>query len=113
MPHALLILRLTVRICASIFYALFIGPWVALSAGMSLVNRVDRYTRMLTALRSTASSQGRCPRGCRSELRGVWECRACGSLFAGFAFQACPVCSSTCGHIACEHCGLAIRNPFV
>jgi hypothetical protein len=43
----------------------------------------------------------------------VFECRGCGGLFAGWVFGPCPICGAHCGYTTCEHCGMAIRNPFV
>lgn len=107
--HARTILRFLLRV---LWWGLVL-PWLALALLRAGVREVESIMRGLLALRVAFAHELRCPRGHRSELRGVFECRGCGGLFAGWAFQACPTCGSACGHIACEHCGLAIRNPLI
>lgn len=90
-------------------------PWIALALLHIVLRRAEATFCLPLAYRTLFDHHGCCPRGHRTELRGVWECRGCGGLFAGIAFQACPVCGSGCGHIPCDEpgCGLAIRNPMV
>ena len=106
--HVRLVLRITFRL---LWWTLVL-PWLALALFRAGGRRLEGQVRGLLALRVAFDRHARCPRGHRSELRGLWECRGCGGLFPGSAFQACPVCGSACGHIACERCGLAIRNPL-
>lgn len=106
--------RLAVRIAVRVLWWALVLPWLAFAVLRAGARKAEANVRGLLALRVAFDRHARCARGHRSDLRGVWECRGCGGLFAGWAFQACPTCGSTCGHVACvrEGCGLAIRNPL-
>ncbi len=101
------------RVIAALALIWLLSPWVCLSAVAALVHLGWRTARAALSLRFVFASTLRCPAGHASELKGVFECRTCGSLFAGWAFQPCPVCRESCGYVPCEHCGLAVRNPFL
>src|SRR5277367_989966 len=106
MPDAKMILRLTLRVLAKLGYVFLIAPWAIASLLAAGFRRVDAAARVAGALPRVTASYVLCPRGHRSATLGMWECRGCGGLFAGWAFQACPICSAPgAGHIACEHCG--------
>jgi|GEM_PF-3016821 len=92
--------------------AAFVAPWV-LAAVLATAARVVRTARRAYgAGRAVVVDTVRCPRGHQSELHGVFECR-CGALFAGWAFQNCPICAESCGYVACERCGMSVRNPVI
>ena len=102
-----------IRVFFALVWAWLVAPWVALAVAGGVVHFVWRAMRAASSLRYALSETLRCPAGHTSELQGVFECRSCGSLFAGWAFQACPTCGESCGYVSCEHCGLAVRNPFL
>ncbi len=109
-PTALI--RLTLRLLLTVVTTVLIAPWIAgalLAAGARVVRHALRAYR---AGGAAFTDFVHCPRGHRSELHGVFECR-CGALFAGWAFERCPVCNESCGWTGCEHCGLAVRNPVL
>lgn len=89
-----------------------IVPWVVIGVLQAAFIRARRLAWILRAVPRAAGDALPCPRGHASELLGVFECRGCGGLYAGHAFQRCPICGSSAGHIMCEHCGLTIRNPM-
>jgi hypothetical protein len=113
MPDAKMLMQLILRALAKVGYTMLVGPWVLASLARAACQRLDSMIRLAAALPHAMRPDIRCPRGHRSETRGVFECRGCGGLFAGWVFQACPICGSSCGHISCEHCGLSIPNPFL
>lgn len=113
MPDAMNLMKLILRVLMKLAYTLLIAPWVLCSLIGAGFRRVDSAVRVAHALPYVTATHIACPRGHRSSLRGIFECRGCGSLFAGWVFQACPVCRSSCGHTTCEHCGLSIRNPLI
>lgn len=89
-----------------------LAPWVALAALGVVLRTTIGAAQGFHAGRAAAVSNLPCPRGHRSELHGIFECR-CGALFAGWAFENCPICHEGCGYVTCEHCGLAVKNPIV
>ncbi len=93
--------------------AAFIAPWVVLSIVLAAARRFEGAVLGLVALKRVLRGDIRCPQAHRTELRGVFECRSCGGLFAGWAFQRCPICGTSCGHVPCERCGMAVRNPLI
>lgn len=101
------------RACSKILLAVLVAPWLVGAVVWRLARALAHVARSALLLRYLAVTHVRCPRGHQSALHGVFECRSCGALFAGWAFQQCPVCQTTCGHIACEHCGLSVRNPLL
>ena len=107
------VLRGLLRVGWTLAWLLLVTPWIAGALIAEGLKRLRRIVRVLAALRFATSRTMRCPLGHDSQMLGVFECRTCGSLFAGWAFQACPICRSSCGWVNCEHCGFAIRNPFV
>lgn len=107
------LLRTALRVTWLILWISLIAPWVVLSAIRNTVDRLRRLVWLIRAVPRAASDTLPCPRGHASGLLGVFECRGCGGLYAGHAFQRCPICGSNAGHIMCEHCGLTIQNPMV
>lgn len=101
-------LRLSVRLA----WAMLVAPWVIGALAIAGVRYVRRIAWLVTAVPRAAKDSLPCPRGHASELLGVFECRGCGGLYAGHAFQRCPICGSSAGHVMCEHCGLTVRNPM-
>ena len=91
---------------------LLVLPWVLAAVFVAMRDAISNARRAFRAGQAAFVDTVRCPRGHRSELHGVFECR-CGALFAGWAFEQCPVCAESCGWITCEHCGLAVRNPII
>lgn len=106
-------LRSVFRFLLFAAWVALITPWVVASVVRAGVQRLARALHVILAVPRAASDVLPCPRGHASELLGVFECRGCGGLFAGHAFQRCPICRSTAGHVMCEHCGLTIRNPMM
>ncbi|MFI5297842.1 MAG: hypothetical protein ACHREM_07050 [Polyangiales bacterium] len=98
----------------AIWWALVL-PWLALAVLRALVRKFEAFAHLIASLHFVFTEQVQCPRGHQAELHGVFECRTCGGLFAGWAFQICPICQGACGHVSCAHenCGLSIRNPLV
>lgn len=88
-------------------------PWIAVAlVGAACASAVGLARRAL-GLKRALTDDVRCRRRHRVELRGEWECRGCGGLFAGWAFQRCPICGTECGHVPCDRCGLGVQNPLV
>ncbi len=79
--------------------------WLGAS-GLWRVGRLVRERRQLVAETLT------CPRRHEVPAYSLWTCSSCGSLFEGYAFQPCPVCSRRASVVACDECGLAIRDPL-
>jgi hypothetical protein len=104
--------RIVFRMLTAMAVAVCVGPWVFGAVVGSALRTVRAARRAYRAGRVALVDTARCPRGHRSELHGLFECR-CGALFAGWAFEECPVCAESCGYIACEQCGLSVRNPFI
>jgi hypothetical protein len=92
---------------------LLVAPWIVLELVLRAVGAVRGVARGMVRLPLARATHARCPRGHASNLQGVFECRGCGALYAGYAFGPCPVCSSSAGYVNCEHCGFPIRNPFL
>ena len=103
------ILRLSLRVAT----VALIAPWVIFALLRRYWRACSNLAGFLLGLRATFASHLRCPRGHLSSLHGVWECRTCGALFAGWAFQYCRVCGQSCGYVTCEHCGLAVKSPLM
>ncbi len=101
-----------VRVLLRLAFWILVAPWVALALLRAIGRRFDDLMRAVLAMRHALAAELRCPAGHASNLHGVFECRSCGALFAGWAFQGCPVCGQSCGYLPCEHCGLGVRNPF-
>jgi len=108
-------IRSIARVLLGLTWLALVVPWVAFALGRAATRHVVSQGRALLALRYALATHVVCPRGHRTETRGVFECATCHGLFAGWAFGPCLVCWAGCGHIACDHrgCGLAIRNPTV
>lgn len=113
MPSWLPFARRTAKVALQVTLVALVEPWVLFALVRALAGRLDRLVHGLLALRFAFADRLRCPRGHLSELRGIFECRGCGGLFAGWAFEECPVCGASCGHVACERCGMAVRNPLL
>ena len=62
----------------------------------------------LNSFRETA----RCPRGHRTPVYGVYECR-CRAVVEGWVFSKCRVCRQSAGWTPCLRCGLPVRNPLL
>jgi hypothetical protein len=105
-------LRVAWRITALSLFAALVGPWILFATIRLVVRTVYAGIQGFRAGKAAAVTHLPCPRGHRSELHGIFECR-CGALFAGWAFESCPVCHEGCGYVTCEHCGLAVKNPIV
>ncbi len=101
------------RALRPVVVAALVAPYVALAIILHAVRKGRAARRLLALARLVKSSHLLCPRGHWSALHGVWECRGCGGLFVGYAFGWCPTCGSSGGYVECEHCGLAVRNPFL
>lgn len=82
---------------------------VTVALGTPLLCKLLRRT---WGLRIFLSQISVCPRGHRTPIFGVYECR-CKAIIEGFVFQSCPVCGSSAGWTPCRKCGLPIRNPFL
>jgi hypothetical protein len=104
--------RTVARITLALLAATLIAPWIVFSFVAAGVRVVYSTVRGYRAARAALIQHALCPRGHRSDLLGVFECR-CGALFAGWAFERCPVCYESCGYVSCEHCGLSVRNPVL
>lgn len=52
--------------------------------------------------------------GCGSavSLVGRYQCGRCNCVFDGYAFRACPVCTSIPPYVPCTRCGVSLRNPM-
>lgn len=105
--------RDVLRLLRPVLVACLIAPYVALALVFHVARKWRGSMRLIPLARLATASHLRCPRGHASALHGIWECRGCGGLFAGYAFGRCAVCGAGAGHVACEHCGLAVRNPFL
>ena len=99
----------TIRIA----WALLVAPWFLGALAYGLGRNSRELVATLTRFRYAFPQSLRCPNGHESSLYGMFECRGCGGLFAGWAFDRCPICGDSCGYVACEHCGLAVTNPFL
>lgn len=106
-------LHAVLRLVKTVAFVVLVAPWVVLALARAAFVKVDKFVRMLLSVRNALDDHAICQAGHRSGLHGVFECRGCGALFAGYAFAECPVCRESCGFIQCEHCGLAIRNPLL
>ncbi len=91
------ILQIALRAIPVTLRWLLMAPWLLVGAA-----------RLLPRLPPPLLRRTRCPRGHEVRLHGVWQC-ACGALFAGHAFQDCPVCGQAAGWTSCD-CGLAVRR---
>jgi hypothetical protein len=105
-------IKLAFRMAVSVLGALLVAPWILLAVVSMACRQVRAARRAYRAGRVALADNARCPRGHLSELHGVFECR-CGALFAGWAFEECPVCSESCGYVPCVRCGLSVRNPLI
>lgn len=105
-------LRILTRLVLAFMGAALVAPWVLVAVLAAACRVVYRARRAYRAGRVALADTATCPRGHRSDLHGVFDCR-CGALFAGWAFEACPVCGESCGFVPCERCGLSIRNPLI
>lgn len=94
-----------------LFLAL-VMPWIVLAALRLALRVAGAAVQGFRAGKAAAVSELVCPRGHRSQLHGIFECR-CGALFAGWAFESCPICHEGCGYVTCEACGLAVKNPII
>jgi hypothetical protein len=104
--------RTVARLAWSLGVLCLVAPWIAVAIVAAAARIVRAGVQAFRAARAALADSARCPRGHRSDLHGVFECR-CGALFAGWAFEKCPVCNESCGYVSCEHCGLAVRNPVL
>ena len=107
------LIRTVLRVLRITVLVVFVAPWVVLGLLGAMLNRIGALVTDFRILRLALESHLPCPHGHRSALHGVFECRGCGGLFAGWVFGSCPICGAHCGYTTCEHCGMAIRNPFV
>lgn len=107
------ILTVVAVVALRAFVIALIAPWICGALIRRGVRAFRAAARFALALRLVRARELSCPQGHRSLLLGVFECRTCGALFAGWVFGACPTCGESCGYVSCEHCGLAVRNPFV
>jgi len=107
------IFRLLVRVARAAVLVLLLAPWVTLVLTWHASRQLVAGLRSLRKVRLVLTTKLTCPQGHASVLLGMFECRSCGALFAGHAFQHCPVCGTSCGYVPCEHCGMAVRNPFL
>lgn len=105
--------RVVLRFVRPLLWLFFVTPWILLGLIRHVVLRFRESKRQFRLLRLATATHLICPFGHRSALNGVFECRTCGVLFAGFAFQRCPNCSTSCGYTTCEHCGMSLRNPWL
>lgn len=80
-------------------------PFMALWGGYRLGRRISQ-------LRAALDDELHCPDGHGNRAYGTWVCQHCRAQFRGWAFAGCPVCQLSCGYVACETCGLSIRNPM-
>ena len=112
---AILLRSLRLLICALMWasYAALLAPWITLAICVWTARKAVALRRTFTSLRFAFVRELRCPAGHRTSLVGIYECRGCGGLFAGYAFDRCPTCGESCGYVPCEHCGLAVRNPLI
>lgn len=111
-PDLRLLVRVVLRWTIFVLEWLLVAPWLAGAFIVAALDAIANARRAFRAGQAAFADTVRCPRGHRSELHGIFECR-CGALFAGWAFERCPVCAESCGWIGCEHCGLAVRNPVI
>lgn len=112
-PIFVRVLKVAIRMTIWTAYIALLAPWVTLAIVVHTARKMIALRRMLAVLRFTFARDLPCPAGHWNSLHGVYECRGCGSLFAGYAFDHCPTCGESCGHIPCERCGLAVRNPLL
>ncbi len=106
--------KLTFRLIGTTLWVALVAPWVTLAILRICILNSGLVLRVLRQLRPVFATHLHCPSHHRSALHGVFECRACGSLFGGWAFQRCPICGDvSVGYVACEHCGMAVKNPFL
>ena len=94
-------------------YGALLAPWVALALAAWATRKMRALIRACLAVRYAFVRELRCKAGHRTSLIGVFECRGCGGLFAGYAFDRCPTCGESCGYVPCERCALAVRNPYL
>jgi hypothetical protein len=113
MFDARMIFDLAVALLRVAAQVVLLFPWILLALFAFGWRSVNRFIRQAIGLKRALTDDVRCARGHRVELRGEFECRSCGGLFAGWAYQHCPICGAACGHVACDRCGLAVRNPLV
>lgn len=75
---------------------------------------VYRMSRRLAGARMLASNDALPCSGCGGlvSLVGRFECGRCRYVFDGFAFARCPVCNAVPPYIACQVCGVGLRNPL-
>ena len=71
-----------------------------------------RLLKRLWGLRIFLSETRTCPRGHKTPIYGVYECR-CRALIEGFVFRKCPVCKESAAWTPCRKCGLPLRNPLL
>jgi len=107
------VLSVMLRLLLRAAVVALITPWVIFALLRRYGRACSNLASLLVGLRATFTSHVHCPRGHLSVLHGVWECKTCSALFAGWAFQYCPVCGQSCGYVTCERCGLAVRNPML
>lgn len=107
------LIRTTFRTTCWLVYVALLTPWVVVALAGLLTRKVTALRRFMVSIQHTFDHELLCPAGHPNSLHGIFECRGCGSLFAGYAFGRCPSCGDSCGYIPCEHCGLAVRNPFL
>jgi hypothetical protein len=66
---------------------------------------------VLRGWRQLVSLELTCPRDHRIPALSRWRC-SCGADSEGHAFAACPLCGTRPTYVACDQCGLPIRNPL-
>ena len=100
------------RYTPKLIWTLLVAPWILIAIGFAIARVAFALRNGLRRLRFASAARMICPRGHRTELYGIFECR-CGALFAGWAFGRCPICRESCGYVPCEHCSLAVKNPLL
>lgn len=83
--------------------------WAGHVGKNAVVKSVDLYR----ACRTMTTDALVCPKGHTIPTTGVFECRACGFVYQGSAFQCQnPECRATTSYLNCPECHLSVRNPF-
>jgi hypothetical protein len=88
--------------------------WWLVCAPFMLSRRLYRWTgRFLGVWILITHDTLPCP-GCGQpiSLLGRWQCGSCHYVFDGFAFAPCEVCGATPPFLACQACGVGVKNPL-